>query len=173
MSIGRAPGIEPATSRSAVKRSTDWANPGAVNYLMEGHRFNSWRRGLRFFSLSRARDILINHFSGLDYFVVWNLINLEKTYTLSKCQCLLHELRALCLLHRDGTPFLPGHSGLAKIYFYATHVVLFSKLRLHTCTALYFRFITILYYLNDVQEGGETAFLIADNTTITPQVQTN
>ena len=27
LSIGPAPGIEPATSRSAVKRSTDWANP--------------------------------------------------------------------------------------------------------------------------------------------------
>ncbi|XP_067052247.1 transmembrane prolyl 4-hydroxylase-like [Acropora muricata] len=31
------------------------------------------------------------------------------------------------------------------------------------------RLITILYYLNNVEEGGETAFLIADNTTITPQ----
>ncbi|RMX59583.1 hypothetical protein pdam_00003640 [Pocillopora damicornis] len=30
------------------------------------------------------------------------------------------------------------------------------------------RFITILYYLNNVEEGGETAFLIADNTTTTP-----
>ena len=29
-SIGPAPGIEPATSRSAVKRSTDWAYPAAV-----------------------------------------------------------------------------------------------------------------------------------------------
>ena len=29
---------------------------------------------------------------------------------------------------------------------------------------------TILYYLNDVEEGGETAFLIADNTTTTPDV---
>ena len=33
-----------------------------------------------------------------------------------------------------------------------------------------FRFITILYYLNNVEEGGETAFLIADNTTTTPDV---
>ena len=32
------------------------------------------------------------------------------------------------------------------------------------------RFITILYYLNDVEEGGETAFLLADNSTVTPQV---
>lgn len=31
------------------------------------------------------------------------------------------------------------------------------------------RFITILYYLNDVEEGGETAFLLADNSTVTPQ----
>ena len=31
LSIGPAPGIEPATSPSAVKRSTDWANPAAVN----------------------------------------------------------------------------------------------------------------------------------------------
>ena len=29
LSIGSAPGIEPATSRSAVERSTDWANPAA------------------------------------------------------------------------------------------------------------------------------------------------
>ena len=33
LSIGPAPGIEPATSRSAVKRSTDWAKPAAVNIL--------------------------------------------------------------------------------------------------------------------------------------------
>ena len=30
---GRAPGIEPVSSRSAVKRSTDWANPAGVIYL--------------------------------------------------------------------------------------------------------------------------------------------
>lgn len=30
------------------------------------------------------------------------------------------------------------------------------------------RFVTILYYLNDVEEGGQTAFLIADNMTTTP-----
>ena len=30
MSVGPVPGIEPATSRSAVKRSTHWANPTAV-----------------------------------------------------------------------------------------------------------------------------------------------
>ena len=35
---------------------------------------------------------------------------------------------------------------------------------------LFFRFITILYFLNDVEEGEETAFLMADNTTITPEV---
>ena len=29
--ISPAPGIEPTTSRSAVKRFTDWANPAAVN----------------------------------------------------------------------------------------------------------------------------------------------
>ena len=47
-----------------------------------------------------------------------------------------------------------------------------SNLVLHTCnvTCFVFRFITILYYLNEVEEGGETAFLIADNTTITPKV---
>lgn len=27
------------------------------------------------------------------------------------------------------------------------------------------RFITILYYLNHVEEGGETAFIVADNAT--------
>ena len=30
LSIGPAPGVEPATSPSAVKQSTDWANPAAV-----------------------------------------------------------------------------------------------------------------------------------------------
>jgi len=29
----------------------------------------------------------------------------------------------------------------------------------------FYRYITILYYLNDVEEGGETAFPVADNET--------
>ena len=33
LSIGPVLGIEPVTSRSAVKRSTDWANPAAVKPL--------------------------------------------------------------------------------------------------------------------------------------------
>ena len=49
LSIGPAPGIEPATSRSAVKRSTDWANPAAdYSSLKVGSRTSpkhtlSWR----------------------------------------------------------------------------------------------------------------------------------
>ena len=33
LSNGPAAGIEPATSRSAVKRSTDWANPATVKFM--------------------------------------------------------------------------------------------------------------------------------------------
>ena len=33
------------------------------------------------------------------------------------------------------------------------------------------RFITILYYLNDVKEGGETAFPVADNATMSSKVE--
>ena len=33
--MGLTPGIEPATSCSAVKRSTDWANPAAVEGAIE------------------------------------------------------------------------------------------------------------------------------------------
>ena len=33
LSIGPAPGIEPTTSCSAVKRSTDWANPALHIYI--------------------------------------------------------------------------------------------------------------------------------------------
>ena len=33
LSIGPAPGIEPATSRSAVKHSTDWANPARSTFV--------------------------------------------------------------------------------------------------------------------------------------------
>ena len=33
LSISPAPGIEPATSRAAVKRSADWANPAAASIL--------------------------------------------------------------------------------------------------------------------------------------------
>ena len=32
------------------------------------------------------------------------------------------------------------------------------------------RFMTIIYYLSDVEEGGETAFPIADNETYTVEV---
>ena len=31
--------------------------------------------------------------------------------------------------------------------------------------SIFFRFITVLYYLNDVDEGGETAFPVADSDT--------
>ncbi|XP_068725230.1 transmembrane prolyl 4-hydroxylase-like isoform X1 [Montipora capricornis] len=41
-----------------------------------------------------------------------------------------------------------------------------NYLRAHDCRVC--RFVTILYYLNDVEEGGQTAFLLADNTTTTP-----
>ena len=34
LSIGSVPGIEPATSRSAVKRSTNWANPASVKLFI-------------------------------------------------------------------------------------------------------------------------------------------
>jgi len=43
-------------------------------------------------------------------------------------------------------------------------------LGLSFCFLFQFRFITILYFLNDVEEGGQTAFLMADNNTITPEV---
>ena len=33
-----------------------------------------------------------------------------------------------------------------------------------------FRYMTILYYLNDVEQGGETAFPIADNATLDMKV---
>ena len=33
LSNGRAPGIEPATCRSAVKQSADWANPAAAKKM--------------------------------------------------------------------------------------------------------------------------------------------
>ena len=33
------------------------------------------------------------------------------------------------------------------------------------------RMVTILYYLNDVEEGGETAFIVADNSTLNESVR--
>ena len=33
------------------------------------------------------------------------------------------------------------------------------------------RFVTILYYLNNVEEGGETAFIVADNSTLNQSVR--
>ena len=39
LSNGPATGIEPATSRSAVKRSTDWANPATVKNLVTWYKF--------------------------------------------------------------------------------------------------------------------------------------
>lgn len=34
-----------------------------------------------------------------------------------------------------------------------------------------YRYITVLYFLNDVEEGGETAFPVADNTTFSAEVK--
>ena len=36
--------------------------------------------------------------------------------------------------------------------------------------ALLCRYITVLYFLNDVEEGGETAFPVADNATFSKEV---
>lgn len=36
-----------------------------------------------------------------------------------------------------------------------------------------YRIATVLYYLNDVEHGGETAFLIADNKTLDIKVGTS
>ena len=38
--MGPTLGIEPATSLSAVKRSTDWANPAAVEGAIESSRIH-------------------------------------------------------------------------------------------------------------------------------------
>ena len=35
---------------------------------------------------------------------------------------------------------------------------------------VFLRFMTILYYLNDVKDGGETAFPVADNETFDQMV---
>ena len=45
LSIGPAPEIEPATSRSAVERSSDWANPAAKVWFvhtMQGNWLTTW-----------------------------------------------------------------------------------------------------------------------------------
>lgn len=34
-----------------------------------------------------------------------------------------------------------------------------------------YRYITVLYFLNDVEEGGETAFPVADNATFSTEVK--
>ena len=41
LSVGPVPGIEPTTSRSAVKRSADWANPAAVILENDDYSFLS------------------------------------------------------------------------------------------------------------------------------------
>lgn len=41
----------------------------------------------------------------------------------------------------------------------------------HTiCPLLHLRYLTMLFYLNSVQEGGETTFPVADNRTYEEQV---
>jgi hypothetical protein len=43
---------------------------------------------------------------------------------------------------------------------------------LSVCNIVGLRYITILYFLNDVEEGGETAFPVADNATFSIEVLT-
>ena len=57
LSISPAPGIEPATSRSAFKRSTDWANTTAVKILVLSI-VSIWRiLHARLFSLRRHTNL--------------------------------------------------------------------------------------------------------------------
>ena len=46
-----------------------------------------------------------------------------------------------------------------------------QNLPYHSYTWLcFFRYLTVLYFLSDVEEGGETAFPIADNETYDEEV---
>ena len=47
---------------------------------------------------------------------------------------------------------------------------IFGKEALCSISLLSFRMVTILYYLNDVDEGGQTAFVVADNSTLNESV---
>ena len=44
---------------------------------------------------------------------------------------------------------------------------------LYNISSFNFRYMTILYFLNDVQEGGETAFPLAGNKSVNLKVITN
>lgn len=46
--------------------------------------------------------------------------------------------------------------------------VFFSNIEFHF---FLFRYITVLYFLNDVEEGGETAFPVANNATFSTEVR--
>ena len=53
---GPAPGIEPATSRSAVKRSTDWANPATVKLHYSDKHFEKLIGILGFYTAGQLKN---------------------------------------------------------------------------------------------------------------------
>ena len=64
MSVGPVPGIEPVTSRSAVKGSTNWANPAALKFnskLSLGICVCALRKG---FHDVRVHDLLKHYRAG-------------------------------------------------------------------------------------------------------------
>ena len=66
MNVGLVPGIEPSTSRSAVKLSTDWANPrggGGYSHTLP-IRLCAVQRGRDFEAPDLERSI---HFRGVFY----------------------------------------------------------------------------------------------------------
>ena len=49
-------------------------------------------------------------------------------------------------------------------------LTLISLIHLFQFYSYFVRYITILYFLNDVEEGGQTAFPVADNETFNHEV---
>ena len=86
-SIGPTPGIEPATSRWAVKRSTDWANPAAVEnglappYIADLSQYHLRNRD---FVIPRFRTVAYGRHS-LTYLgpVIWPRLDIYIFYRLN------------------------------------------------------------------------------------------
>ena len=66
LSIGPIPGIEPATPRSAVKRSTDCLGTTAMPNSIDGMKFDFSTAGARRLKPSRATAVL--HVSSVTWF---------------------------------------------------------------------------------------------------------
>ena len=117
LSNGPAPGIEPTTSRSAVKRSPCWANPTAVIQIPLHQSISLFLFHLRWPKPVYMRVGYVFRLEGFDRFLLFLASLIKNSRTLRNCylfSCIKKRIKRFRYRHMSKTTFLQKMSITSK-----------------------------------------------------------